>query len=116
QIRAGADFTTIAKQVSDDPSAKANGGDYGGPITKTNPNLPPSVIQALFSMQVGQVSDLILASPVLTNQGPSLQIVKLTGVNGNSVTAEHIVFNLKDINGDIQQLKKQKPAHTYVHF
>jgi parvulin-like peptidyl-prolyl isomerase len=116
QIRAGADFAAIAKQVSDDPSAKTSGGDYGGPITKTNPNLPPSVIQQLFSMQVGQVSDIVLASPVLTNQGPSLQIVKLNGISGNSVTAAHIVFNLKDISGDIKQLKTKKPPHNYVHF
>jgi parvulin-like peptidyl-prolyl isomerase len=114
QAKAGADFGALAKQLSDDPSAKANGGDYGFAITKTNPNLPPEVITALFSLKVGQVSDMILASPVLASQGPSLQIVKLTGISGNSVTAQHIVVNLKDISGDIQQLKNQKPSHAYV--
>jgi hypothetical protein len=116
QLKSGADFATLAKQVSEDPSAKANGGDYGAPITKTNPNVPPSVINALFSMKVNDVSGILLASPVLSNQGPSLQIVKLTGVNGNSVTAEHIVFNINDLMNNVKALKGQKPANNYVHF
>lgn len=116
QLRTGTDFATLAKQVSDDPSAKDNGGDYGFGITKTNPNLPPTVINALFSMKVGQVSGIILAGPVLANQGPSLQIVKLTGINGDSVTAQHIVINLKDISGDVKLLRTQKPSHSYVQL
>ena len=104
----------LAKQLSDDPTAKDNGGDYGFAITKTNPNLPPEVITALFSLKTGQVSDMILASPVLSNQGPSLQVVKVTGINGNSLTAQHIVINLKDISGDVKTLEKQKPVHEYV--
>jgi hypothetical protein len=70
----------------------------------------------LFSLKSGEVSDEILASPVLANQGPSLQIVKLTGISGNSVTAQHIVINIKDISGSISQLEKQKPPHPYVQL
>jgi hypothetical protein len=116
QAKAGADFGALAKQYSDDPSAKANGGDYGFAIIKTNPNIPPEVMNILFSLKSGEVSDEILASPVLANQGPSLQIVKLTGISGNSVTAQHIVINIKDISGSISQLEKQKPPHPYVHL
>lgn len=116
QLNGGADFTALAKQVSDDPSAKDNGGDYGFPITKTNPNVPPEVIDVLFTLEPGQVSNAILSSPVLANEGPSLQIVKLTGVSGDSVTAQHIVINLKDASTYAAQLQKQKPSHSYVHF
>lgn len=116
QAKAGADFAALAKQVSEDPTAKDNGGDYGFSIAKTNPNLPPTVISALFGLKPNQVSDIVLASPVLANQGPSLQIVKLTGVSGNTVTAQHIVFNLKDISEYIKELKKQKPSRSYVKF
>lgn len=116
QLRKGADFATLAKQVSDDPTAKTNGGDYGFSITKTNPNVPPEVINALFDMKLNQVSGVILASPVLANQGPSLQIVKLTGISGGSVTAEHIDFKLNDISTYISALEKQKPYTTYAHF
>lgn len=116
QLKAGADFATLAKQVSEDPSAKTNSGDYGGAFTKTNPNVPPEVINALFNMKVGQFSDVILASPVLSNQGPSLQIVKLTSIKNDTVTAEHIVFNLQDISNSIKPLQAQKPYHSYVHL
>lgn len=116
QAKDGADFGALAKQSSDDPEAKNTGGDYGFTITKTNPNVPPEVIQALFQLKPGQVSDLILASPVLAGQPPSFQIVKLTGSTGDSVTAQHIVINLKDVSTYIKQLKAKKPPHAYVHF
>ena len=78
--------------------------------------MTPEVVDQLFQMKVGQVSDIILASPVLAGQGPSLQIVKLTGINGDSVTAQHIVINLKDASEYIKQLQIAKPPHPYVHF
>lgn len=114
QAKSGADFAALAKQYSDDPAAKTTGGDYGYAITKTNPNVPPEVVNALFNLNKNQVSDEILASPVLASQGPSLQIVKITGISGNSVTAQHIVINLKDIRGQIKVLKKQQPPRLYV--
>lgn len=116
QARGGADFSTLAKQSSDDPSAKASGGDYGFAIDKTNPNVPPEVVNQLFQMKVGQISDSILASPVLAGQGPTLQIVKLTGTSGDTVTAQHIVVYLKDASAYIKQLQIAKPPHPYVHF
>jgi hypothetical protein len=116
QARAGADFGALAKQSSDDPAAKATGGDYGFAINKTNPNVPPEVVDQLFQLKTGQVSGLILASPVLAGQGSSLQIVKLTGISGDTVTAQHIVINLKDASAYIKQLRIAKPPHPYVHF
>jgi len=116
QAKAGADFAALAKQYSDDPTAKTNGGDYGFAISKTNPNVPPEVVDVLFSLQNGQVSEEILASPVLASQGPSLQVVKITGISGNTVTAQHIVIDLKDITGDINALKKQQSPHSYIHL
>jgi hypothetical protein len=70
----------------------------------------------LFQLRPGQVSDLILASPVVSGQPPSLQVVKMTGQSGDSVTAQHIVINLKDAAAYIKQLQKTNPAHAYVHF
>jgi hypothetical protein len=116
QSRGGADFSALAKQYSDDPTAKSTGGDYGFAISKTNPNVPPEVVDALFNLRDGQVSDPVLASPVLASQGPSLQIVKVTGVSGNTVSAQHIVINLKDISDDIKALKKTNPSHEYIHL
>jgi hypothetical protein len=116
QARAGADFGALAKQSSDDPAAKATGGDYGFAINKTNPNVPPEVVDQLFQLKPRQVSGLILASPVLAGQGSSLQIVKLTAISGDTVTAQHIVINLKNASAYIKQLRIAKPPHPYVHF
>ena len=78
--------------------------------------MPPEVINVLFKMKVGQVSGIVLASPVLASQGPSLQIVKLIGVNGDTVTARHIVINLKDISAYTKPLEAKNSFHAYVHF
>lgn len=116
KLRAGADFTAVAKKVSDDTASKGRGGDYGFTISETNPNVPPEVVQVLFNMKSGQVSDIILASSIRDGGGPTLEIVKLIKRNGNSLTAQHITFNLQDISHYIDPLKKQQPVRTYVHF
>ena len=116
RAKAGEDFATLAKQTSDDPAAKDNGGDFGFAITKTNPNVPPEVVDAVFDLKAGQVSDLVLASPVLSGQGPSYQIIKVTAVTGEAVNAQRIIIKLKDVSEHVKALQKQKPAHAYVRF
>lgn len=107
QAKSGADFGTLATQLSDDPSAKTNAGDYGFVITKSNPNVPPQVVDALFKLQPGQISNVI-------NTGSTLEIVKVIQNNGSSVVAKHIVFNLKDISTYIKPLQAKRPAHEFV--
>lgn len=111
-----ANFADLAKKYSDDAAAKDNGGDYGFVISRTNPNVPPEVVNALYNMKVGQVSGVIIASPVLAGQGPSLQIVKLTGIKGGGVTAQHITINLQNPSVFIKQLEQAHPFKAYVHF
>jgi hypothetical protein len=109
QLKKGADFTDVAKAISDDPSSKDNGGDYGITITKDNPNIPPQVTEQLFKLKSGQVSGII-------NAGSTLEIVKVLKVKDNTVTAQHISFKLKGIQTYINQLKAKKPTKLYVHF
>jgi hypothetical protein len=109
QIKGGADFATTAAAVSEDPAAKTTSGDYGFPITKVNPNVPPQVVDVLFKLKPGQVSDII-------NAGSTLEIVKLDQSTGNSVTAHHISFKLKNVSEFTKDLKKQKPVHDYIKF
>jgi len=110
KIKSGADFSDVAKKYSDDPSAKSNGGDYGISITRDNPNIPPDVVNALFSLKKpGQISNIIDA-------GSSLQIIKVNSVSGDAVSAQHITINLKPIATFIDPIKAKEPAHTYVHF
>jgi len=107
KVKNGVDFATVAAEMSNEPNAKVNGGDYGFPVTKTNPNVPPQVVSALFKLQPGQVSNVI-------NTGTTLEIVKNVQVNGDSITAKHIVINLKDISEYTKQLKKEKPVHVFI--
>lgn len=109
QAKAGGDFAALARQLSDDESTKANGGDFGGPISKTNPNIPPQITEALFSLKAGEVSGII-------NTGQTLEILKVNQNDGTNVTAQRISFNLKDISEFIEPLKKKEPAKTYVKF
>jgi len=115
QVRSGADFGEVAKNVSEDPS-KSAGGDFGFAITKTNPNVPPEVVDALFKLKPGEVSDVILASPVIAGAPPTLQILKVTQNDGKTVSAFHIVFNLTDSSVYVNNLRKTNPPKTYVNL
>ena len=113
--KSGTDFGQLAKEASD-ASDKENGGDYGFGITKTNPNVPPEVIDQLFKLQPGEVSDIILASRTDVSRPNTLEIVKVNQSDGTTVNAQHISFNLKDISIYIDELKKTQPVKTYVRF
>ena len=62
QLAAGADFATLAKEKSKDPSAKENGGDLG---YFSADQMVPAFSKAAFAMQVGEVSK----DPVKTDFG-----------------------------------------------
>lgn len=56
RIRAGADFATLAKQLSEDPGSKAQGGVLGQPITRSS-QIVREFLDAAFKLKVGQVSE-----------------------------------------------------------
>lgn len=109
-LKAGKDFATLAKEVSEDPTSKEMGGDYGFPIDKTNRDVSPNTVDALFKLQPGQFSEVI-------NVGYGLEIVKNVKAESDSkVQASHIVFNFKDINEYTNERKEQKKTRTYLRF
>ncbi len=107
QVRAGADFTAVAKQYSDDPGVANNNGEYGFSISRDNPNIPATVVAEMFKLKAGEVSGVI-------NGGNSLEIIKVIENKGDFVTAQHIVINLSPTNTLLEKSKKNKPAHLYV--
>lgn len=108
-LKKGADFGRLAKRVSDDKSTRSSGGNYGFSVDKSDPNIPPEVAEALFSLKPGQVSGIIDA-------GSTLEIVKVTDKNGAKVTAQHISFNITNIAAYISHIAAKQPARVYVHF
>jgi parvulin-like peptidyl-prolyl isomerase len=56
QLQSGADFASLAQQLSTDPTTKANGGDLGW---FSRGSKPKEIEDAAFSLQPGQFSDVI---------------------------------------------------------
>lgn len=109
QLQQGADFAALAKAVSDDAATKAAGGTYNFMITKSNRDLPPLVVEAVFTLPKDQVSAII-------NTGYTLEIVKVLKVDGDKRQAAHIAFNYKDISVFTEPLRKQHKPTAYIHF
>jgi peptidyl-prolyl cis-trans isomerase NIMA-interacting 1 len=59
RARAGEDFSTLAKQFSDDPSA-AEGGEIA-PLVPNDPHspVPPEFLEAALALQPGTISDVV---------------------------------------------------------
>lgn len=110
QLKNGKDFATLASEVSEDPSSKAAGGDFGFPIDKTNRDINPATVDALFKLKEGEYSNPI-------NVGYGLEIVKNVKTEADGkIRASHIVFNFKDINDYVNDLKEQKKTRAYLRF
>lgn len=109
EINKGKDFKAVAKQVSEDPSTKNNGGEFGFDISKSNRDISPATVDALFKLKPGQVSGVI-------NVGYGLEIVKNLAQKGDQIKAAHIIFNFKDINQYLGSIKDKKKTRTYVNF
>lgn len=107
QLQAGKDFQTLAKEVSEDPSTKPNGGDYGFQIDKTNRDISATVVNALFALKPGEYSKVIDA-------GYGLEIIKNIEQKEDKIKAAHIVFNFKNINEYLNDIKDEEKTRIYI--
>jgi parvulin-like peptidyl-prolyl isomerase len=105
-LQGGADFASLASQVSDAPT-RAAGGAYPGPIGQSDRNVAPQITAELFKLKTGELSPII-------STGYTLDIVKVSAVNGTKVTASDIEFLFKDIKTYTGPLAKQQPPHKYI--
>lgn len=107
EIQSGADFAATVKKYSDDPKSKDANGEFGYPVDRTDRNLSAKTTDALFKLQPGQVSEIV-------NTGYSLEILKNLETQGDKIRGAHILFNFKDINTYINDLKDKKKVRTYL--
>lgn len=107
QLNAGVDFAEVAKKYSDDVTTKEAGGVYDFTIEKTNRDLPPSAIEAIFNLKPGETSEII-------NTGNALEIFQLIELEDGTAKAAHIAINLKDINEFLNNEKAETPTRTYI--
>lgn len=107
QLKAGKDFQTLAKEISEDPSTKANGGDFGFMIDKQNRDISASVVDGLFKLKPGEYSPVIDA-------GYGLEIVKNIEQKDDKIRSAHILFNFKNINEYLNDIKDKEKTRTYI--
>ncbi len=107
ELVVGADFGAVAKQYSDDPSSKDNGGDIGN-VAQTNRDLLSQTVDALYKLKPGEFSEVI-------NIGYALEIVKnIENTPDGKIHAAHILFNFKDISTYINDLKDEQKTQSYI--
>lgn len=94
-IKAGADFSELAKNYSDDPGSAAQGGDLG--FVKKGV-FYPEFEEAAFKLNVGELSGVV-ESPV------GFHIIQLLEKRGESINTRHILIKIKaDENADLQTI------------
>lgn len=110
EISNGADFAEAAKKYSDDVTTKDEGGVYSFIIDKSNRDLTPQTLAAIFKLQPNQTSGIV-------NTGNALEIYKVLEVQeGGKVKAAHIVFNFKDMNDFLNDRKEKQPTRAYIRL
>lgn len=107
ELKATNDFAAVAKKYSDDVATKDTGGDFGFLIDKASRDLTPKTTTALFSLPVGQYSEII-------NTGYGLEIVKTTEKKDDKVRGAHILFNFKAIDAYLNDLKDKQKTRVYI--
>lgn len=107
QLQNGADFNTLASQLSDDLLTKPNGGKYPEPITINDRDVPPILTAELFKLKPGQTSAII-------NTGYTLDIVKVIDASGANLHAAHIQFTFQPIDTYIKPLQATNHSHHYI--
>jgi hypothetical protein len=107
QLLGGADFAGLAGQVSEDPATKGSGGQYPGPVTLNDSQVPPAITAELFRLKPGQISGII-------NTGYTLDIVKLIDASGSNVHGAYIQFNFQPVATYTKPLQAKEPPHNYI--
>ncbi len=94
-IKAGADFSELAKKYSDDPGSAAQGGDLG--FVKKGV-FYPEFEEAAFKLNVGEISEVV-ESPV------GFHIIQMLEKRGESVNTRHILIKIKaDEDADLKTI------------
>ena len=95
-IKAGVDFSELAKKYSDDPGSKMQGGDLG--FVKRGV-FYPGFEAAAFSLAEGEYSDVV-ESPV------GFHIIQLIERRGESLHTRHILIKIEpDDNADLETIQ-----------
>lgn len=88
EARSGKDFAGLARQYSDDPAAKTDGGELG---TFKKGDMIPEIEAAVIGMKLGEVSDLVMTAA-------GYHIIKLEEkVKGNPRPLDEVKAEIEDL-------------------
>jgi len=104
-LKSGSDFSTIAKNNSDDPGSKENGGLLG---KSKKGSFVKEFEEAAFLLNPGEISGL-----VETEFG--FHIIKLIDKSGDFITAQHILVKFpKNESADFEEINFLKDLRTKI--
>lgn len=104
-IVGGKDFAEVAKQESEDPLTKSNGGDVGF-VSKTADD-PSGLLTAASNLQPGQTSQVIEGVD-------GFYLVKLVEKRDNDLHIAKILVTYKTFAKQLEALKKAGKIHEYI--
>lgn len=107
EIKAGSSIAEVVKKYSEDATTKDKAGEYGALIDKSNRDIPPQITSAIFALKPGGLSEII-------NTGYTLEIVYLSGLEGDKARAAHVQFNFQDIGVFLKPVKDKDQAKLYI--
>jgi parvulin-like peptidyl-prolyl isomerase len=84
ELKGGANFASLAQQHSEDMSTAANGGDLGW-FPRDVPLMPPSVAEAAFALQPGEISEVV-------NSEQGNHIIKVEARENRPLTPDMLLF------------------------
>lgn len=96
RARSGEDFGKLAREYSQDPASREEGGNLGW---VQRGQLLPEFEEALFAMRPGQISDIVQTSA-------GLHIIKLERVRGNERLTRHILIRPELTDEDIARARE----------
>lgn len=106
KLKSGAKFNDIVKQYSDDLLTKENNGVIGS-ITRTNTDLPPEFIEAAFSLNEGETTELV-------ESRFGLHIIRVNKIDGEEREVAHILLQYFDIDKYLQDRLDELEVKEYI--
>lgn len=108
RLKAGDDFTTVAKDLSDDETTKDNGGLVEASV---NDQDPTGVLDTVKKLAVGQTS---LAGQMQSNNTNYYYLAKLIGKDDETIKYQIIMIKLSKLDNDFAKLDKDGKIKEYI--
>lgn len=110
RLEAGEDFGALAKEYSTEESTRDNGGEFGE-VDPTNRNVSQQTVDTLMHLNTGEYSGVTV---IPYENGYALEIVKNLEKKETSARGARIIFKLKDITANLNDMKDKRSYRVYI--